>query len=125
MLDFTGINCINCRKMEGQVWSDPEVMKRLKEDFVVVSLYCDFDNESLPEAEQYESKVLGSKVVTVGDKNEDYQAAHFNSNTQPYYFFIDDAEHQLAAEGYGYDPDVQKFIRHLDAVKQKYKELNP
>src|SRR5690606_20292563 len=49
MLDFTGINCINCRKMEGQVWSDPEVMKRLKEDFIVVSLFCDAQNVKIPE----------------------------------------------------------------------------
>lgn len=125
MLDFTGINCINCRKMEGQVWSDPEVMKRLKEDFVVVSLYCDFNNENLPESEQYESKVLGSKVVTVGNKNADYQATQFNTNAQPFYFFVDEQDRKLAENGYDYNPDVAKFIAHLDAVKAKYKELNP
>jgi thiol:disulfide interchange protein DsbD len=125
MLDFTGINCINCRKMEGQVWSDPEVMKRLKDDFVVVSLYCDFNNEVLPESEQYESKILGSRVETVGNKNADYQATQFNTNAQPFYFFIDDQDRKMADEGYDYNPDVQKFIAHLDAVKAKYKELNP
>jgi thiol:disulfide interchange protein len=124
MLDFTGINCVNCRKMEGQVWSDPEVMKRLKEDFVVVSLYCDYNKEELPESEQYESKALGSKVVTVGNKNADYQATHFNTNAQPFYFYIDEHDNLLAPNGYGYDPDVTKFIAHLDAVKAKYKELN-
>ena len=125
MLDFTGINCINCRKMEGQVWSDPEVMKRLKEDFVVVSLYCDYNNENLPESEQYESKILGSKVVTVGNKNADYQATRFNTNAQPFYFFVDGEDRLLAEKGYDYDPNVSKFIAHLDAVKAKYKELNP
>lgn len=124
MLDFTGINCVNCRKMEGQVWSDQEVMKRLKEDFVVVSLYCDYNKEELPEAEQYESKILGSKVITVGNKNADYQATHFNTNAQPLYFYIDEHDNLLAPSGYGYDPDVAKFIAHLDAVKAKYKELN-
>lgn len=125
MLDFTGINCINCRKMEGQVWSDPEVMKRLKEDFVVVSLYCDFNNEDLPESEQYDSKILGSRVVTVGNKNADYQASKFNTNAQPYYFFIDNEDRLLAEEGYDYDPNIAKFIAHLDAVKAKYQTLNP
>ena len=125
MLDFTGINCINCRKMEGQVWSDPEVMKRLKEDFVVVSLYCDFNNEALPESEQYDSKILGSRVETVGNKNADYQATKFNTNAQPFYFFVDDQDRKLAENGYDYDPNVSKFIAHLDAVKAKYKELNP
>lgn len=125
MLDFTGINCINCRKMEGQVWSDPEVMKRLKEDFVVVSLYCDFNNETLPESEQYDSKILGSRVETVGNKNADYQATKFNTNAQPFYFFVDDQDRKLAENGYDYDPNVSKFIAHLDAVKAKYKELNP
>ncbi len=125
MLDFTGINCINCRKMEGQVWSHPEVMKRLKEDFVVVSLYCDYNNEMLPEAEQYDSKILGSRVETVGNKNADYQATQFNTNAQPFYFFIDEQDRKLAEEGYDYNPDVSKFIAHLDAVKAKYKELHP
>ncbi|GAA4454448.1 protein-disulfide reductase DsbD family protein [Rurimicrobium arvi] len=124
MLDFTGINCINCRKMEGQVWSDPEVMKRMKEDFVVVSLYVDFNNEELPEAQRYVAQ-SGSKITTVGNKNADYQVTRFGSNAQPLYFFVDVDDHQLAEKGYPYDPNIDKFIAHLDAVKAKYKELNP
>ena len=125
MLDFTGINCVNCRKMEAQVWSDPEVMKRLLNDFIVVSLYCDYDGEKLPEAERYDSKILGSRVETLGDKNEDYQAAKFNSNTQPFYFFIDENDNVLADKGYPYDPNIGMFIKHLDGVKEKYKALHP
>jgi len=125
MIDFTGINCINCRKMEGQVWSNPDVMSRLKNDFVVLSLYCDYNEKDLPESEQYISKALGSKVVTVGNKNADYQATRFNAQGQPLYFFIDADDRDLADKGVGYDPDVAKFIKHLDAVKAKYKELNP
>lgn len=124
MLDFTGINCINCRKMEGQVWSDPEVMRRMKEDFIVVSLYVDFNNEELPAAEQY-TAASGSSITTVGDKNADYQVTHFGSNAQPLYFFIDVQDRKLAEIGYPYNPDVKKFIAHLDAVKAKYKVLNP
>jgi len=125
MLDFTGINCVNCRKMESQVWSKPEVAERLKNDFIVASLYCDYDKRDLPESEQYFSKVLQSQVVTVGDRNEDLQATQFNSNSQPFYFYIDENGNILAEEGYPYDPDVQKFVNHLDKVKAKYKELHP
>ncbi len=64
MLDFTGINCINCRKMEGQVWSNPEVAKRLMNDFVVVSLYCDANAIKLPKEQQYFSKDLNSQVTS-------------------------------------------------------------
>jgi thiol:disulfide interchange protein DsbD len=121
-LDFTGVNCVNCRKMEAQVWSDPEVMKRMKERFIVASLFADVDNISLPENEQYDSKFLGSKVTSIGDKNEDIQATKFNSNSQPYYFFIDENENKLAEKGYGYDPDPALFVKHLDAVLAKFEE---
>lgn len=120
MLDFTGINCVNCRKMEGQVWSDPQVMKMLKEDFVIVSLYVDVQNIDLQETEQYYSKALGKKVETLGDKNADFQVTTFGANTQPYYFFLDGNENRLADEGYGYNPDIQKFIEHLNKVTTQY-----
>jgi thiol:disulfide interchange protein DsbD len=123
MLDFTGVNCVNCRKMEGQVWSDPEVMKRLKEDFVIVSLYIDVQNVDLPQNEQYYSKSLGKMVETLGDKNADMQVTKYGANSQPYYFFIDGNENKLADEGYGYDPDIDKFIRLLDQVKQTYYKM--
>ena len=122
-LDFTGINCVNCRKMETQVWSNPEVLKRMKNDFVVASLFCDINRIDLPE--QYFSKDLNSKVTTLGNKNADLQASKYGANAQPYYFFTDDAGNKLAENGYGYDPDVQKFINHLDAVKAEYKRLHP
>ncbi len=125
MLDFTGINCVNCRKMESQVWSKPEVAELLKNDFIVASLYCDYDKRELPESEQYYSKALQSQVVTVGDRNEDLQASKFNSNSQPFYFYIDEEGNRLAEEGYPYDPDVQKFVKHLEKVKEKYKALHP
>ena len=125
MLDFTGINCVNCRKMESQVWSSPEVMKRLKEDFIIASLYCDYDKRDLPENEQYYSQILGSDVVTVGDKNEDIQATKFNSNSQPFYFFVDENGNKLVEGGYPYDPNVAKFVEHLDRVKEEFRKRNP
>ena len=120
MLDFTGINCVNCRKMEGQVWSDPEVMKRLKEDFVIVSLYVDVQSIDLPETEHYYSKALGKKIETLGDKNADKQVTMFGANSQPYYFFFDANEKKLIDEGYGYDPNVKKFIDLLEKAKEEY-----
>lgn len=125
MLDFTGINCVNCRKMESQVWSSPEVMKRLKEDFIIASLYCDYDKRELPKDQQYYSELLGSDIVTVGDKNEDIQATKFGANSQPFYFYVDENGNKLADKGYGYDPNVSQFVEHLDKVKAKYKEMNP
>jgi thiol:disulfide interchange protein DsbD len=120
MLDFTGINCVNCRKMEGQVWSDAEVMKRLKEDFVIVSLYVDVQNIDLPESDIYFSKALNKQVETLGDKNADLQVTSYGANSQPYYFFLDANEKRIVPDGYGYDPDIQKFKQLLDAVKEKY-----
>ena len=125
MLDFTGINCVNCRKMEGQVWSDPEVMKRLQEDFVIVSLYVDVQNIDLQEHEQYHSDALGKNISTLGDKNADMQVTKFGANSQPYYFFLDGNEKKLVDEGYGYDPDIKGFIQLLDNAKQAFKNNNP
>jgi thiol:disulfide interchange protein DsbD len=125
MLDFTGINCVNCRKMESQVWSKPEVASRLKEDFIVVSLYCDINRIVLPVEQQYFSKDLNSQVVTLGNKNADLQASKFGSNSQPFYFYVDENGNKLADEGYSYDPDVQKFVDHLEKVVINYKRTHP
>lgn len=121
MLDFTGINCVNCRKMEGEVWSDPEVMKRLKNNFVIASLYVDAQNVDLQPADQYYSKTLKKEITTLGDKNADLQITQYNANVQPYYFFLDANENRLEPEGYGYNPDVEKFKNMLDDVVAKYK----
>ncbi|TDH27049.1 thioredoxin family protein [Segetibacter sp. 3557_3] len=120
MLDFTGINCVNCRKMEGQVWSDPRVMQRLKENFVIVSLYVDVQEIDLQTAEVYFSKALNKQVETLGDKHADFQVTRFGANTQPYYFFLDSKENRLAPEGYGYDANIDQFIKLLDGVSAAY-----
>ena len=122
MLDFTGINCVNCRKMEGSVWSDSEVMRRLKENFVIASLYVDVHREvDLQPGEQYFSKALNKQITDMGDKNADLQVTVFNANTQPYYFFLDAEEKRLVPEGYGYDPNIKKFIELLDNAAAEYK----
>ncbi|MBC7723004.1 MAG: thioredoxin family protein, partial [Pedobacter sp.] len=118
MLDFTGHSCANCRKMEEEVWSNPDVLKRIKENFVLVSLYVD-EKEELPEVEQYIDK-NGSKIVTVGDKNLDYESKKFDLNAQPLYMFLDLKGNALSDKRYGYNADIQKFINHLDAVKAAF-----
>jgi thiol:disulfide interchange protein len=125
MLDFTGITCVNCRKMETQVWSNEAVLKMLKEDFIIVSLYCDATQVEIPKEAQFESQFLGTTVETLGQYNSDLQATKYNSNTQPIYFFVDGNEQLLAKEGYSYNPDVALFIKHLNAVKAAYKNLHP
>jgi len=125
MLDFTGITCVNCRKMETQVWSNEAVLKMLKEDFIIVSLYCDATQVEIPKEAQFESQFLGATVETLGQYNSDLQATKYNSNTQPIYFFVDSNEQLLAKEGYSYNPDVALFIKHLIAVKAAYKNLHP
>ncbi len=121
MIDFTGINCVNCRAMEGKVWSDPEVMKRLKNDFVIVSLYVDVQNVYLPKNEQYYSESLKKTVKTIGEKSTDLQVSVYHANSQPFYFFLDGNQKRLMPDGYGYDTDVDKFRNMLDEVVAKYK----
>jgi len=118
MLDFTGHSCANCRKMEAEVWDDPEVMRRINEDFVLISLYVDESTE-LPENEQYTNKE-GEKITTVGEKNLDYEVAKFGFNAQPLYMFLDLQGNVLSDVKYGYNSDIKKFINHLATVKKAF-----
>lgn len=121
MLDFTGHTCVNCRKFEKSVLSDPAVMKILRNDFIVASLYTD-EKTALPENEQYVSKFDGSKIRNVGQKNQDFEVTHFNRNSQPYYIPVDLEGKPLADKGYGYDPreDVSAFIQYLESAKAEF-----
>lgn len=122
MLDFTGHTCPNCRKMEEQVWKDPAVLSRIKQNFVLVSLYVD-ETEELPISEQYTDK-NGVKIETVGGKNLDYEIKTFGFNAQPLYMFLDLNGKPLSDVKYGYDPSVAGFIKHLDAVKAAFDAAN-
>lgn len=114
-LDFTGWACTNCKKMEASVLSDKEVMKRLNNDFVMISLYVD-DKTSLPEAEQFVSRVGDSekKIKTIGNKNNNLQEKKFNTTGVPFYALVDTAGNALGKPKAGYDPDVQNFLQFLD-----------
>ncbi|OCB70191.1 protein-disulfide reductase DsbD family protein [Flavobacterium crassostreae] len=88
MLDFTGYACVNCRKMENNVWSNATVLKLLKNEVVVVSLYVD-DKRELPKAEQFISNQTAAEIVTVGDKWTDFMISKYQTNTQPLYVLTD------------------------------------
>ena len=120
MLDFTGWACVNCRKMEEQVWSDPRVLKRLREDYVLISLYVDEKTE-LPEEEQIEVKIgeKTKKLRTVGNRWSYMQAERFKTNSQPYYVVLDHNEKQLG-EPAAYDLDIDNYVNWLDAGKAAF-----
>jgi len=121
MLDFTGWGCVNCRKMEEQVWSDPRVLSRLRNDFVLISLYVD-ERERLPESEQGISEITGKKIKTVGNLWSEFQALHFQTNSQPYYVVIGHESMDGLTEPAAYDPDIEKFVDWLDRSKAAFKK---
>ena len=123
MIDFTGHSCANCRKMEAEVLSKPEVSKILHNDFVVASLYVD-EKRELPDSEKYTSTFDQSSITNVGAKNLDFEAMIANSNAQPLYIFTDETGKIIQNAG-GYDPDMQRFISLLNTVKAENKKRFP
>jgi len=117
-LDFTGHACANCRRMEEYVWIKPEILKRLNEDFVIVSLYVD-ERSELKESE-WTKKKDGTILKSLGDQNFERQVTQFKSAGQPYYYILDANEKVLSVFN-GYDPDASKFAKFLDEGKSKYK----
>jgi len=114
-IDFTGHGCVNCRKMEDNVWSNPEVLKRLKSDFVVTALYGD-DKTELPQADWFTSPFDQKVKKTIGKQNSDFQVRYFNSNTQPLYVILR-PDGTLATSPKSYDPDINAFVEFLDKGK--------
>jgi thiol:disulfide interchange protein len=88
MLDFTGHACVNCRKMENNVWSDISILPILNNEVVLISLYVD-DKRALPKSEQFVSKTTGAEIETIGDKWTDFMISKYNTNTQPLYVLTD------------------------------------
>ena len=113
LLDFTGWACVNCRKMEEQVWSDPKVAQILTEEVVLVSLYVD-DRKALPESEHRVEQYGGKdfRIKTVGNKWSYLQASRFNRNAQPFYVMIDHNGDHVGGSA-GYDPDPELFLEFL------------
>jgi thiol:disulfide interchange protein DsbD len=110
-LDFTGIQCVNCRKMEENVWSDPRVLRMLKNDFVVVSLFTD-SKEPLPSNEVFHSDVLKTEVNSIGKKFKHFEAKNYETISQPYYVLTDLEGKSLTAPQ-GADFNVENYLRFL------------
>jgi thiol:disulfide interchange protein len=120
-IDFTGHGCTNCREMEANVWAHPEVLKRLKEDFVVVALYVD-DKTELPESEWYTSTYDKKVKKTIGKQNADLQITNLQNNAQPFYVLVGEDERVLAWPK-AYDKSVENFIDFLESGKKTYNRL--
>ena len=114
LLDFTGHACVNCRKMENNVWSDEQVLSILKNQVVLISLFAD-DKRPLPINEQFISKTTGSKIETIGDKWTDFMITKYNTNTQPLYVLVDLEGNNLNPETptTSYNPDVLLYANWL------------
>ena len=118
-IDFTGHGCVNCREMESNVWSHPEVLRRLREDYVIVAMYVD-DKMKLPKEEWIVSSFDGKKKKTLGKKNANYQIEQYNVNAQPYYVLMDKEGRALHTPR-AYDLDVDAFIKFLDEGIKNFK----
>ncbi|RLD68784.1 MAG: disulfide bond formation protein DsbD [Bacteroidetes bacterium] len=119
-VDFTGHGCVNCREMEANVWSDPRVLKMLKNDYVVVALYVD-DKSKLPEEEWVTSSFDGKVKKTIGKKFADYQITRFQVNAQPYYVLLDSQGNQLI-QPRAYDLNIEVFIEFLENGLQEFQK---
>lgn len=111
LIDFTGHACVNCRKMEDYVWSDPQVLTILKNEVVLISLYVD-DKRELPLSAQYTSEETGKKIKYIGQKWSDFQLKNYKANAQPFYVLINHQEKMLI-EPSAYNPDIQTYINWL------------
>lgn len=120
MLDFTGYGCVNCRKMEAAVWTDPKVSSIINDDYVLITLYVD---NKTPLSEPVKINEGGSErtLRTVGDKWSYLQRVKFGANAQPYYVLINN-EGQPLNKSYAYDEDIPKYIEFLQTGLENYRK---
>ena len=123
MLDFTGWACVNCRKMEEQVWSHEDIFKTINEDYILVSLYVD-DRKMLSEDEKFKFlKPTGGvkKIITIGDKWATFQTINFQNNSQPYYVLMD-SDLNLLNKPTAYTPDADEYLAWLKEGLDNFKK---
>ncbi|OJJ16186.1 hypothetical protein BKI52_36080 [marine bacterium AO1-C] len=120
-VDFTGHGCVNCRKMELSIWSDPKVLQLLNEKFVIVSLYVD-DRSTLPKEKWYVSSEDNREKKTIGQQNFDLQMRKFNTNAQPNYHIINPYNEQELTKAFGYTKSTAKFLEFLDKGLKSFKK---
>jgi thiol:disulfide interchange protein DsbD len=121
-IDFTGHGCVNCRKMEANVWADAQVLRALKEDFVVVALYADERKEAAPD--DWIQNAEGETLKTIGSINLNLQSERFKTTSQPYYVILNPKDERLLANPMAYDEKVSNFITFLETAKNNFKKLN-
>jgi thiol:disulfide interchange protein DsbD len=112
LLDFTGYGCVNCRKMEAAVWTDPKVSDRLNKQYVLVSLYVD-DKTPLPEQQTVTENGKQLTLRTVGDRWSHLQRTKFGANAQPFYVLLSPEGRPLAGSR-AYDEDIPAYVEWLD-----------
>ena len=122
MIDFTGYGCVNCRKMEAAVWTDPEVQDIINNDYILIQLYVD-DKTALPQPVKVTENGQQRTLRTIGDKWSYFQRSRFGHNTQPFYVLLDSREsftegegsyrHALLQEPRSYDEDIPAYIQFL------------
>ena len=125
MIDFTGWACVNCRKMEEQVWSTPEVFSLLSEDYILVSLYVD-DRKALSADQQFSYAQPNGRIKqlkTIGDKWATFQTINFKNNSQPYYILLDE-DLNLLNVPVGYTPDVAEYAQWLQDGLERYESTH-
>ena len=120
MIDFTGYGCVNCRKMELSVWTDPKVSQLLNDDYVLITLYVD-EKTKLPEPIRITENGQERTLRTIGDKWSYLQRTKFGANAQPFYVLIDN-EGKPLNKSYSYDEDIQKYIDFLETGLKNYKK---
>ena len=123
IIDFTGFGCVNCRKMEAAVWSDPQVADILNKKYVLISLYVD-DKTTLPESLEVTENGQTRTLRTVGDKWSYLQRVKFGANAQPFYVLLDNDGKPLNGSR-SYDEDIQEYILYLNTGLTNYNKAKP
>lgn len=120
MIDFSGFGCVNCRKMEASVWTDPKVKQMLENDYVLITLMVD-DKTKLPQPIEIQENGKTRKLKTIGDKWSYLQRSKFGSNAQPFYILLND-EGQPLGPSYAFKEDVSKYIQFLQNGLKEFKK---
>ena len=120
LIDFTGFGCVNCRKMEAAVWTDPQVADKLNNDFVLISLYVD-DKQPLDHPIEIVENGKKRTLRTIGDKWSYLQRSKFGANAQPFYVIIDNEGKPLTGS-YSYDENIDRYLEFLNKGLGNYKK---
>lgn len=120
LIDFTGFGCVNCRKMEAAVWTDPQVADKLNNDFVLISLYVD-DKQPLDHPIEIVENGKKRTLRTIGDKWSYLQRSKFGANAQPFYVIIDNEGKPLTGS-YSYDEDISHYLEFMNKGLENYRK---